>query len=108
MAYPPMPPQQPGYQQPPAAPKNGMGTSGLVLGIIGALGGLFIPCIGWILGILAVIFGAVGTSRVNKGEANNKGAATTGLILGIAAIVLATLAMFFWADVNADLMDQYQ
>lgn len=107
MAYPPMPPPPPGYQQ-PVAPKNGMGTAGLVLGIIGALGALFIPCIGWVLGILAVIFGGIGTSRVNKGEANNKGAAMTGLILGIVAIVLATLATFFWADYNADLMNQYQ
>ncbi|GAB3645065.1 DUF4190 domain-containing protein [Glycomyces tarimensis] len=100
------PPPPPGHgQQPAQPPKNGMGTSGLVLGIIGVVGGLFIPCIGWILGILAVIFGALGFSRANKGEATNKNAALWGLILGIVAIVVATLAVFIWSDVNSEWMN---
>jgi hypothetical protein len=90
-------PQQPGYpapQMPPPAmgpqygapgvpaggqPQNGMGTAALVLGILGLL------C-GGVLAILAIIFGAIGVSKANKGLATNKGAATAGLIMGIIGI----------------------
>ena len=57
-------------------PRNGMGTAALVLGILSFL------C-GWILGLLAIIFGAIGIARANRGEATNKGMAVAGLILGI-------------------------
>lgn len=59
-----------------------MGTAALVLGIIGIL--LF----GCIFGVLAIIFGSIGISRVNQGRATNRGAATAGIVLGIIAVVL--------------------
>ncbi|MFB9736233.1 hypothetical protein ACFQE4_23520 [Streptomyces thermocoprophilus] len=68
-------------------PDNGMGTTGLVIGIVSA--GIF--CL-WplsiILGILAVIFGAVGRSRANQGVATNGGQALAGMICGAAGLVL--------------------
>ncbi|OAH14746.1 DUF4190 domain-containing protein [Streptomyces jeddahensis] len=82
----------PGYAA-PTQPSNGMGTTGLVLGIIGVVCTLtgFLIFFGIILGILAIIFGAIGRGKANRGEATNKGAATTGLVCGIVATVLLPL-----------------
>ncbi|MFV2121964.1 DUF4190 domain-containing protein [Streptomyces sp. Act-28] len=78
------------YGAPAPQPSNGPGTAGLVLGIIGIVCNLTILLwfVGVILGILAIIFGAVGRSRANRGEATNKGAATAGLVTGIISTVL--------------------
>jgi hypothetical protein len=85
-------PQGVGYGM-PAQPSNGMGTTGLVLGIIGVVCSLtfFLWILGVILGILAIIFGAIGRGKANRGEATNKGAATAGLVCGIIATVLLPL-----------------
>ncbi|KOT34358.1 membrane protein [Streptomyces caelestis] len=99
---PPAPyPQTPGYGTPPQ-PSNGMGTTGLVLGIIGLVCSLtfFLWFFGVILGILAIIFGAVGRGKANRGEATNKGAATAGLICGIVAtVILPLLGILLFASV---------
>ncbi|MEU9643867.1 DUF4190 domain-containing protein [Streptomyces sp. NPDC048188] len=88
-------PQAPGYAMPPQ-PSNGMGTTGLVLGIIGVVCSLtfFLWFFGVILGILAIIFGAIGRGRATRGEATNKGSATAGLVLGITATVILPLLGF--------------
>ncbi|WP_156037732.1 DUF4190 domain-containing protein, partial [Glycomyces tenuis] len=68
-----------------AEPRNGLGTAALVCGIV-ALALALIPALNlftWPLGVLAIVFGAVGWGRVNKGQATNKGQAITGLVLGI-------------------------
>jgi hypothetical protein len=94
-------PQAPGYGV-PAQPRNGMGTSGLVLGIIGVVCSLtfILWFFGVILGILAIIFGAVGRGRANRGEANNKGAATAGLVCGIVAtVILPLLGLLLFASI---------
>ncbi|THV28008.1 DUF4190 domain-containing protein [Glycomyces paridis] len=88
-AVPPPPPPPPPYngdgpiqgQQ----PRNGLGTAALVCGIIAVVTS-FIPGLNWFtwpLGVLAIVFGAIGWSRANKGQATNKGIAITGLVLGI-------------------------
>ncbi|MER5180129.1 DUF4190 domain-containing protein [Streptomyces sp. NPDC002896] len=91
-APPAVPYGAPGYVV-PLQPSNGMGTTGLVLGIIGVVCSLtfFLWIFGVILGILAIIFGAVGRGKANRGEATNKGAATAGLVCGIVATVLLPL-----------------
>ncbi|MFI8370800.1 DUF4190 domain-containing protein [Streptomyces sp. NPDC085466] len=96
------------YGYPPAGPmpygplpgqSNGLGTAGMVLGIIGTC--LFwlwgVPAI--VLGVLALIFGILGRKRVNRGEASNGGAATAGIVLGTVSLVLGTafLAFIVWA-----------
>lgn len=94
MAQPPAVPEQqptgPGVARPAG---SGLAVAGLVVGIIALLFS-FIPIIGviaWILGPLAVVFGAVGISRANKG-APGKGMAIAGLILGIVSLLIA----LFW------------
>ncbi|MFE4666435.1 DUF4190 domain-containing protein [Streptomyces sp. NPDC056716] len=100
VAYPGAYPQAPGYVM-PMQPSNGMGTTGLVLGIIGAVCSLtfFMWFLGVILGILAIIFGAIGRGKANRGEATNKGAATAGLVCGIVAtVVLPVLGFLVFAS----------
>ena len=75
----------------PSSYRNGMGTAALVVGVVALVLAallIFFP-IAFILGILAVIFGAVGIRRADRGEANNKGHALAGLVCGAVAFVLA-------------------
>ncbi|MEV6174003.1 hypothetical protein AB0L99_38035 [Streptomyces sp. NPDC051954] len=70
------------------APANGMGTAGLVLGILAAVVFCLWP-VAIVLGILAVIFGALGRGKARRGEATNPGQALGGIICGAVGIVLA-------------------
>lgn len=103
--YPAAPPpgQPPAYYAPPGymvpmQPSNGMGTASMVLGIIGLV--CYVTVVMWwlgiVLGILAIIFGAVGRGKVKRGEATNKTAATSGLVCGIIATVLLPLMFFLF------------
>ncbi|WP_432066535.1 DUF4190 domain-containing protein [Streptomyces sp. C10-9-1] len=91
------PTQQPPYGAPqpynpgpaPAQARNGLGTTALVLGIIGLLIA-FVPLLFWlggILGLLALIFGLVGLGRAKRGEATNKGVAVAGTVLAALTLV---------------------
>ncbi|MDQ2882793.1 MAG: DUF4190 domain-containing protein [Actinomycetota bacterium] len=70
---------------PTAAPSNGMGVTGLVTGIIGACLA-WVPGLGFILGILGIVFGSIGLYYASQGKATNKGMAIAGLVLGIFAV----------------------
>jgi uncharacterized membrane protein len=70
------------------APSNGLGTAGLVLGIIAAVGFCLWP-VALACGILAVIFGAFGRGKARRGEATNPGQALAGIICGAVGIALA-------------------
>ncbi len=114
------PPPPPGVGYPTAPPpgpfmplmpqtKNGLGTAGLVLGIIGAV--LFWTIwVGVILGILALIFGLIGRSRAKRGEATNGGAALAGAILGglaiVASVVWLIVAVVIVSDAVDDINDE--
>jgi hypothetical protein len=50
----------------PVAPRNGFGVTALVLGIVGTVFS-WVPVLGLILAVLAVVFGALGYSRACKG-----------------------------------------
>ncbi len=84
-----------------AAPRNGMGTAALVLGILALVFSiLFFPA-GLVMGVLAVIFGFIGRGRGNRGEATNGGAATAGLVMGILAVIASiAVAAFFGNLIN--------
>jgi hypothetical protein len=77
------PPPPPGHQ-------NGLGTAGMVLGII-ALVLFFTILVGLICGVLAIIFGVIGRKRAREGLATNGGNATAGLVTGIIAVVITLL-----------------
>lgn len=66
--------------------RNGLGIAALVLGIVGAaLGAL--PLV-WSCSILAIVFGAIGTKRADRGEATNGTMARWGLWLGIVGLAV--------------------
>jgi hypothetical protein len=88
------PPQtSPVAQTPPASPGNGLATAALVLGIIGIC--LFwLTGVGVLLGLLAVIFGAVGVSTARRHEGRpNERRAWAGIITGVTAVVLSIVAI---------------
>ncbi|MCW8379129.1 DUF4190 domain-containing protein [Streptomyces justiciae] len=74
----------PGMQPLPA---NGMGTAGLVLGILSAIVFCLWP-LAIVLGILGVIFGSIGRGKASKGMATNAGQALAGIICGAVGILL--------------------
>lgn len=72
-------------QQPPG---NGMAVAALVLGIL-ALVLFFIWFLAPIMGLLAIIFGAVGISKANKIGGKGKGMAIAGLVCGVIGMLLS-------------------
>ncbi|WP_286151394.1 DUF4190 domain-containing protein, partial [Mycobacterium sp. 96-892] len=90
----PYPYGAPGMPVPPPAPKNGFGVGALVVGIIAIL----LSCTvfgGFIGGLVAVGLGIVGVRRVRRAEADNRGVAISGIVLGSLAILLSTLVVVF-------------
>jgi hypothetical protein len=86
------------YGTPATGVRNGMGTAALVLGILAVL--LCWSVVGGILlGILAIIFGAVGRGRANRGEATNKGSATAGIVTGVIGVILSGALIAFGVSV---------
>ncbi|MBG0852162.1 DUF4190 domain-containing protein [Streptomyces spinoverrucosus] len=70
-----------------AEPSNGLGTAGMVVGIIAVAGFCLWP-LAILLGILGVIFGGIGRAKANRGEATNPGQALAGIICGVVGLVL--------------------
>ena len=81
----PVPPPMQGYQPNPSA---ALAITALVLGILAFLIS-FIPILGWLLGIGAVVCGAIGLSKIKKQLASGKGMAITGIVLGSIGFVAA-------------------
>lgn len=112
-SYPPGPPPGPygGYPPPPmpygdyyaGAPsvmRNGLGVAALITGILGLFGSCSVV-FGVLLGIVAIIFGFVGLGRAKRGQANNGGIATAGIVLGALAIIVS-IAWVAWVFKGAD------
>ena len=80
------------YAQMRPQPKNGFGTTALVLGIVALVLG-FIPFVSLFtaipLGIIGGIFGILGIVRVSKRVATNKVASIFGLVASVLAVLLA-------------------
>jgi hypothetical protein len=99
VAYPP-----PAYgppMGPPAQPQNGLGLTGMILGIISIPISCCWPVSG-LLSILGLIFSVLGKKKVDNGLANNRGIAIAGLATSIAGLVLSIafliLAITFPSD----------
>jgi hypothetical protein len=91
-------PYVPPYGQPPGGQlKNGLGVAGMVCGIVGVVLGWipFVFWLGFILGILALVFGGIGRGRAGRGEANNGGQATAAIVLGAVALVFGVLSVIW-------------
>lgn len=100
-AYPPQAPYGAGWGHGVRWPNNAQGTAALVLGIAGlVLCFSIVP--GVVLGILAIVFGALGRGKAQRGEANNGGAALAGLILGVIACTASVAMIFVYATLSTD------
>jgi hypothetical protein len=95
---------QPGPGYGAAYPKNSLAVWSLVLGIVS-----FVIGCGLLTGIPAVIVGNNAKKAVARGEANNGGMATAGVILGWIATVLSVLGIILFAVLfaNADFRDAF-
>lgn len=85
--------QRDNQQTPVVKQSNGIGTAGLVLGILGLILS-FIPFasfLGFLLCLLAIIFGAKGISNVRKNSnlTSTKGISTAGLVIGIIGLLIS-------------------
>ncbi|TJZ80334.1 DUF4190 domain-containing protein [Rhodococcus oryzae] len=76
------------YPQPPAQPRNGAGITALVLGIFSVLT-VWTIIGGILLGAVAIIVGLVGRSLYKKRQATNGGVALTGILLGLAGLIIS-------------------
>ncbi|KUN76741.1 hypothetical protein AQJ66_34950 [Streptomyces bungoensis] len=109
-AYPAAPQPQPGYGMPgvppypaapgygwpgmPPQPNNGMGTASLVLGILATVGFCAWP-LALVMGIVAIVLGALGRGKARRGEATNPGVALAGIICGSTSLVLILALLAF-------------
>lgn len=92
--YPQRPPQP---QFPPAPqtgkPKNGMGTSSLVIGVAACTAAFCSPAgnagVAVVLAVLGLVFGCIGISRAKTGVATNTASAIAGVVTSPAAVVIA-------------------
>jgi membrane-bound ClpP family serine protease len=81
--------------------RNGIGTAALVIGVVALVLVvllLFSP-LGAFLGLVAVVLGIVGLVRANRGEADNRGQAVTGLVTGGLALligIVVTISVGTW------------
>lgn len=81
-----VPPQpQPPYQPPE---QTGFSIAGLVMGILGILSSCF--CIGWIFGILGLVFAIVGKNKAPSQQGLN----IAGLVLSIIALAIGLFFLF--------------
>jgi len=103
----PLHPYQPGDRPPyyappqPVGPRNGLGIAALVLAVAALLSvaTVFAPII---LGAIAVIIGAVGRGRAQRGIADNGGIASASIVLGALAIVVGLAFIAIWTTVWND------
>ncbi|MFB7917836.1 DUF4190 domain-containing protein [Streptomyces sp. NPDC056061] len=92
-------PGYPGYPQAPwggPQPANGMGTAAMVLGILALCTFCMYGIPSIVLGVLALIFGILGRKRVQRGEANNSGQALSGVIMGSIGIAIGVAFIAFF------------
>ncbi|WP_409059950.1 DUF4190 domain-containing protein [Streptomyces sp. SYP-A7185] len=94
-----------GWPAMPMAPSNGMGVTALVLGIISAVVFCLWP-LAIVLGVLAIIFGAIGRGKARRGEATNPGQALAGIICGVAGVVLGVALLVVLIVVPDDVFEE--
>ncbi len=97
-----------GYGRPPVAKRNGLGVAALVLGILAVVTSITVVG-GIVLGLIAVVLGAVGRGRVRRREADNGGMALTGIILGVVGILISAGIIALGVSIfNSDSGQKYQ
>jgi hypothetical protein len=81
--------------------KDGLAIAAGVIGIA-SIPLLIVFLLGGLTGVVAIVLGAVGMSRVKKSGRRGRGMAITGLITGIVAVALAVLLVVFGMSLMRD------
>ncbi|MFD7610676.1 DUF4190 domain-containing protein [Streptomyces sp. NPDC059828] len=104
----PAPAQWSSYSAPVPQPRNAMGVTALVLGIVGVVLGLVVILfwMSWLPALLAVVFGFVGLSHARKGLATNKAMALTGVVLGAVGLLFSVGGGVFAVVMVKDAADE--
>jgi hypothetical protein len=87
---PPMFTNAPDVAPQPSSQGNGLAVAGLVMGIL-AVVLCWVTIINFVLGVLGIVFGAVGMAKAKKIGGKNRGMALAGLILGVIGIILGVV-----------------
>ncbi|MEJ2862746.1 DUF4190 domain-containing protein [Actinomycetospora flava] len=93
---------------PTAAPRNGLGIAGLVLGLCGLVVGL-IPLFGLgaiLLGVIGLVLGLVGVTRARRRVANNIKTAVSGVVACALAIALGIYGIVVMVGAVSQLNDE--
>src|SRR5262249_6874300 len=96
-------------QAAPAPPRNGIGTTGFVLGLVGlVLSPIpFVGIVAWPLVVLGLIFAAIGLARARKGIASNTGLSIAGIVVSVLGLGVCITWIFVFNkavdDVNKEL-----
>lgn len=98
------PGQVAGYGPRPA--RNGLAITALVLGIA-ALALCWTTLPGIILGVLAIIFGAVALARARTDKVSNKGMAIAGLITGVLGLIIGVVLFVAAIRIASDCQDRF-
>ncbi|MGX4736386.1 DUF4190 domain-containing protein [Kitasatospora griseola] len=97
------------YPVPTPEPRNGVGITALVLGIVGVVLclPLFLFWLSWLPALLAVCFGGVGLSLVRKRLATNRAMALTGTALGVVGLLASvSTGVLLVADLSSDMRER--
>ncbi|WP_052509089.1 DUF4190 domain-containing protein [Kitasatospora griseola] len=97
------------YPVPTPEPRNGVGITALVLGIVGVVLclPLFLFWLSWLPALLAVCFGGVGLSLVRKRLATNRAMALTGTVLGVVGLLASvSTGVLLIADLSSDMRER--
>lgn len=97
-------PRQEDQPAAPLAPKNGLGITGFVLGLIGLIFS-FMPVIGfvaWPFVIVGIVLTAIGLGRIRNRTATNKGLTVAGLVLSVIGLTVCILWDLFVVDAGND------
>jgi hypothetical protein len=85
---------------------DGVAIAALVVGILAILMS-WIPVLGAIVGVTALVLGLVGRSRINKSGAGGKGMAVTGIATGAVAIVINLAILAFLVVAGEDFFEEF-
>ncbi len=74
------------------APRNGLATASLIVGILTFIPGLLLSILGSLIGLVAAVLGIIALVQISRDKTRGQGAAIAGIALGV---IGAFLAPFF-------------
>lgn len=86
--------------------KSNIATFSLIIGIVSFLGAFFIPILGLLGGLVAIILGVLALREIKAQGFQGRGAAITGIVLGGVGIAWFLIFTFVLGPAIADTFNQ--